>query len=297
MEFFPSVTLFIYRICLSVCGSCFLLLPTITCSVMIAESRSMEALSIREERENWSYAASFLFLLSSHVCYVCVARSFFCFLCFVFSYYLLISIVFWMWFLFSRCPFLFLLLLCTVLPILPASMNSLLSRLEPECWFKYFQCLTRIDWFFARPVAADSIRTEVRKGYEMNKFGKVFGWTSLQGHARYVDKLFAEAGVDGMIYGFKLNHYVSSEATKEAATDILNWAGNHSQTHHVATLADAPWWWKYETRRHPHTRALTPHLHCLSAVMLSWKLRVVVQRKNLLQGARDRLIENYLQVP
>ncbi|KAF2814391.1 uncharacterized protein BDZ99DRAFT_460047 [Mytilinidion resinicola] len=83
--------------------------------------------------------------------------------------------------------------------------------------------------------------TEVRKGYEMNKFGKVFGWTSLRGHAWYVDKLFAEAGVDGMIYGFKLNHYVGSEATKEAATDILNWAKNHSRTHHVATLADAPW--------------------------------------------------------
>ena len=83
--------------------------------------------------------------------------------------------------------------------------------------------------------------TELRKGHEMNKFGKVFGWTSIQGDAWYVDRLFAEAGVDGIIYGRRLNHYVSSDATKEAAADILNWAKKHPLTHHVATLADAPW--------------------------------------------------------
>ncbi|KAF2493581.1 hypothetical protein BU16DRAFT_551386 [Lophium mytilinum] len=83
--------------------------------------------------------------------------------------------------------------------------------------------------------------TELRKGHETNEFGRVFGWTSLQGHAWYVDKLFAEAGVDGMIYGRKHNHYVSGDATKEAAADILNWAKHNPQTHHIATLADAPW--------------------------------------------------------
>jgi sphingomyelin phosphodiesterase D len=83
--------------------------------------------------------------------------------------------------------------------------------------------------------------TELRKGHETNKFGKVFGWTSLQGQAWFVDKLFMEAGVDGLIYGRPIIHYVSSDATKEAAEDILNWAKNHPETHHVATLADTPW--------------------------------------------------------
>lgn len=83
--------------------------------------------------------------------------------------------------------------------------------------------------------------TELRKGHEMSKFGKVFGWTSLQGQAWYVDKLLGEAGVDGIIYGRQVNHYVSSSATKEAAADILNWVKRHTSTHHVATLSDSPW--------------------------------------------------------
>jgi sphingomyelin phosphodiesterase D len=83
--------------------------------------------------------------------------------------------------------------------------------------------------------------TELRKAHEMNKFGKVFGWTSLQGQAEYVHKLFEEAGVDGMIYGRRANHYVSSDDTKEAAADILNWMRGHAETHHIATMADTLW--------------------------------------------------------
>jgi hypothetical protein len=83
--------------------------------------------------------------------------------------------------------------------------------------------------------------TELRKGHASDKFGKVFGWTSEQGHSWYVNKMLKEAGVDGIIYGHGLKDYASDDGTKAAIADIQNWVKNHKASHRMATWADAPW--------------------------------------------------------
>ncbi|KIM32613.1 hypothetical protein M408DRAFT_19998 [Serendipita vermifera MAFF 305830] len=83
--------------------------------------------------------------------------------------------------------------------------------------------------------------TELRQAVESDAFGKVFGWTSSDGHAWYVDKLLGEAGIDGLIYGLKVTHYHEDEDAHAAAQDILKWLDNHRDRRYLAAQNDSPW--------------------------------------------------------
>ena len=72
-------------------------------------------------------------------------------------------------------------------------------------------------------------------------FGKVFGWTSSAGQSSYVDKLLGDAGVDGLIYGFRATHYYDHEDTRSAARNILEWIEGHSDRRYIAKQEDKPW--------------------------------------------------------
>jgi len=83
--------------------------------------------------------------------------------------------------------------------------------------------------------------TELRMGVQSGKFGKVFGWTSSAGQAGYVNKALDEAGIDGLIYGRMVKHYVDNENTRSAAADIVNWVKAHPDRRFMATNANPPW--------------------------------------------------------
>lgn len=83
--------------------------------------------------------------------------------------------------------------------------------------------------------------TELRMGVKSQKYGKVFGWTSAHGQTYYVDKLLGEAGIDGLIYGFKATHYYDHDHTRTAAAEITNWVENHPNRRFLATNDHPPW--------------------------------------------------------
>ncbi|KAJ7291616.1 putative phospholipase D precursor, partial [Mycena rebaudengoi] len=83
--------------------------------------------------------------------------------------------------------------------------------------------------------------TELRMGVQSGKFGKVFGWTSSAGQAWYVNKALDDAGIDGLIYGRMVKHYVDNENTRSAAADIVNWVKAHPDRRFMATNANPPW--------------------------------------------------------
>lgn len=83
--------------------------------------------------------------------------------------------------------------------------------------------------------------TELRQGVASGKFGKVFGWTSAQGQASYVDRLLGDAGIDGLIYGFKATYYYDHKDTRAAAQDIFKWLTSHADRRYLAGQHDSPW--------------------------------------------------------
>ncbi|KAK4139208.1 phospholipase D [Dichotomopilus funicola] len=83
--------------------------------------------------------------------------------------------------------------------------------------------------------------TELRMAARSHEYGKVFGWTTAAGQAYYVDKLLGEAGVDGLIYGFKMTYYYDHENTRAAAGDIISWVRNHPEKRFMAGKGDFPW--------------------------------------------------------
>ncbi|KAH6612866.1 phospholipase D [Chaetomium sp. MPI-SDFR-AT-0129] len=83
--------------------------------------------------------------------------------------------------------------------------------------------------------------TELRMAAQSNEYGKVFGWTSAAGQGYYVDKLLGEAGIDGLIYGFKMTYYYDHENTRAAAGDIISWVRNHPEKRFIAGKGDFPW--------------------------------------------------------
>ena len=83
--------------------------------------------------------------------------------------------------------------------------------------------------------------TQLRQAVASGKFGKVFGWTSAKGQDWYVDRLLGEAGVDGLIYGFKTVHYQDHEHTRAAAMDILTYIRKNPEKYHVAMQDESPW--------------------------------------------------------
>lgn len=83
--------------------------------------------------------------------------------------------------------------------------------------------------------------TELCQAATSGAFGKVFGWTSAEGQGWYVDRLLNEAGIDGLIYGFKATHYHDDKGTRAAAQDILRWVDNHVDRRYRAAQHHSPW--------------------------------------------------------
>ena len=83
--------------------------------------------------------------------------------------------------------------------------------------------------------------TELRQAVESRKFGKVFGWTLAAGQAEYVEYELGNAGVDGIIYGFKRDDFYDEPDTRAAASDILQWVNEHPDRYFIATNNDPPW--------------------------------------------------------
>ncbi|KAB8230427.1 uncharacterized protein BDW43DRAFT_321540 [Aspergillus alliaceus] len=83
--------------------------------------------------------------------------------------------------------------------------------------------------------------TELRQLTQSKGSGAVFGWTSAMGEDQYVDKLLGTAGVDGLIYGFKMTHYYDHSRTRAAAQDLIRWVRDHPDTHRMGTQDDNPW--------------------------------------------------------
>lgn len=83
--------------------------------------------------------------------------------------------------------------------------------------------------------------TELRQGAESDTFGQVYGWTSSDDQAWYVDKLLGEARIDGLIYGLKVTYYHDDKDARAAAKDILKWLDDHQDRRYLAAQSDNPW--------------------------------------------------------
>lgn len=97
------------------------------------------------------------------------------------------------------------------------------------------------DWFGDCHEPTYNTCTELRQGVQSGAFGKVFGWTVVEGQTYYVDKLLDVAGVDGLIYGFQRTYYYDHADTRQAARDVLSWVWNHRDRLFIATQGDPPW--------------------------------------------------------
>lgn len=86
--------------------------------------------------------------------------------------------------------------------------------------------------------------TELRKAKESGKWGAVFGWTatSEEGDAYLVSRLFHNAKVDGMIYGFPGTKYSDVPETREAAKLITDYIDGHREDVRLVGPGDPlPW--------------------------------------------------------
>lgn len=68
-----------------------------------------------------------------------------------------------------------------------------------------------------------------------------FAWTVTNSQTYYVDKLFGQAGVDGIIYGYRNKRYDDSKRNIQAFESLKGWIESHPQTHRFATTSDIPW--------------------------------------------------------
>ncbi|KAL2870715.1 glycerophosphodiester phosphodiesterase family protein [Aspergillus lucknowensis] len=85
---------------------------------------------------------------------------------------------------------------------------------------------------------------ELRDGSTMRdwgRLGKTFGWTSTEGDSAKVFMLLRASRADGVIYGFQEDDYADDPVTRAAFQDILGFVNDHSTTHRMATIGDAPW--------------------------------------------------------
>ena len=88
--------------------------------------------------------------------------------------------------------------------------------------------------------------TELRQGVESGKFGKVFGWTYSPPYGGksgrvYVEALLGIAGIDGLIYGLEITHYVDDPRARIAAQDIISWVTSHPELRYLAAQHNNPW--------------------------------------------------------
>ena len=80
---------------------------------------------------------------------------------------------------------------------------------------------------------------ELREAVVSQAFGKVFGWTSSEGQASYVDKMLGTAGVDGLIYGMGAD-YEDNSIIRAAFKDISDWI-DKTPGRFLAGQDDNPW--------------------------------------------------------
>ena len=83
--------------------------------------------------------------------------------------------------------------------------------------------------------------TELRQAKTSKNWATVLGWTATTetGDTGFVDKLFNDAKVDGMIYGYSSDLYHDSADSRLAAKEITDWIDAHQAD---VKLADSlPW--------------------------------------------------------
>lgn len=68
-----------------------------------------------------------------------------------------------------------------------------------------------------------------------------FAWTITNNQSYYVDKLFGQADVNGIIYGYRNKRYDDSKRNVQAFDSLANWVSAHPETHRFATDEDIPW--------------------------------------------------------
>ena len=81
---------------------------------------------------------------------------------------------------------------------------------------------------------------ELAKAAASSQFGAVYGWTSVAGQKSYVDKMI-DAGVDGIIYGFKATYYYDHASARSAFDDIKRSVEERKNTRYLAKVNDQPW--------------------------------------------------------
>lgn len=83
--------------------------------------------------------------------------------------------------------------------------------------------------------------TELRQAGDTGNWGKIFGWTVSVGQADLVGKLFGEADVDGVIYGFKETLYYDHPESRDAANSVLDWIKKHPSVKVADNDDPSPW--------------------------------------------------------
>ncbi|POR38289.1 Phospholipase D [Tolypocladium paradoxum] len=83
--------------------------------------------------------------------------------------------------------------------------------------------------------------TELRQATQSKVFGQVFGWTLTTDQEQYANKLLGDAGVDGIIYGFRWTNYYDHPGTRAAFRDIKNWENKHPKLRYLAMANNTPW--------------------------------------------------------
>jgi hypothetical protein len=83
--------------------------------------------------------------------------------------------------------------------------------------------------------------TELRQGAAGKKtIGKTYGWVVTEGQSQYITQLL-DAGVDGLVFGFKATRFSDHGIVRSALADIKSWVAAHPHVRYLATNADKPW--------------------------------------------------------
>ena len=86
--------------------------------------------------------------------------------------------------------------------------------------------------------------TELRQAVNSGNWAKVFGWTATaeDGDTYLVSRLFHNAKVDGMIYGFHQTKYYDHADSRAAAKEVKDYIDGHQDVMHLAETSDGfPW--------------------------------------------------------
>ncbi|EFY92015.1 phospholipase D [Metarhizium acridum CQMa 102] len=82
--------------------------------------------------------------------------------------------------------------------------------------------------------------SELKRGANSRgEIGKTYAWTVSGDQSVYVDRLM-EAGVDGLVFGFKAINFRDHEASFLAFRNIVDWIDSHPDRY-LANIYDKPW--------------------------------------------------------